>query len=197
MKKTILFAVIIIFLALIIPGTPVFADIGMGGRIDAGLDLFAFPASEPSIDDEMSVMPVIPLIDAGFYGQFNLGMVNFGLGFRAFSLIIFNVFSPSIYAELNLWRFSLNAQITGGALYIFPLYLVAGPYFFPELSLWYTLNNRKNQLRIGVGTITLLSPWNVNQEYIEDSYNYLRDFYNNMVFYLSFKIVFPSSWVEW
>ena len=191
MKKTILFVVIFCLFALIIPGTPVFADIGIGGRIDAGLDLFVFPGStETNTDDDMSVMPVIPLIDAGFYGQFNIGMLNLGLGFRAFSIIVFNVFSPSIYAEFNLWRFSLNAQITGGALYVFPLYLFAGPYFFPELSIWYTLNSHKNQMRLGVGAITLLSPWIVNLDYV-------RDFSNNVIFYAAFKIVFPSSWVKW
>ena len=189
MKKTIFLVVIFCLLALIIPGTPLFADFGMGGRIDVGLDLLVFP-SETSIDEQMSVRPVIPLIDAGFYGQFNVGMLNFGLGFRAFSIIVFNVFSPSLYAELNLWRFSLNAQITGGALYVFPLYLVAGPYFFPEVSLWYTLNSRKNQLRIGIGAITLLSPWIVNQEYIQE-------FYNNAVFYVALKIVFPNEWTTW
>jgi len=187
MKKTLLFIVIFCFFALVIPGTPLFADFGAGGRIDVGLDLFAFPDSEPPIDDDVSVMPVIPLIDAGFYGQFNLGIVNFGLGFRAFSIIIFNVFSPSIHAELNLWRLSINAQITGGLLYIFPIYLVAGPYFFPEVSLWYTLLNKKVQMRIGLGAITLMSPWNVSQEYIEE-------FYNKAVFYLGLKMVFPSSW---
>jgi len=191
MKKILLFAVIFCLFALVIPGTPLFADFGAGGRIDVGLDLFAFPSSEPYTDDgDVSVMPVIPLIDAGFYGQFNLGMLHFGMGFRGFSIIIFNVFSPSIYAEVNLWRFSLNAQITGGLLYIFPLYLVAGPYFIPEVSLWYTLNSRKIQLRIGVGAITLMSPWDVNQEYFED-------FYNKAVFYLGLKVVFPSSWVNW
>jgi len=189
-KRAILFAVIYCFFVLINPGTPLFADIGMGGRIDAGLDLFAFPTSETNIEDKVAVYPVIPLIDAGFYGQFNLGILNMGIGLRAFSFIIINVFSPSIYAELNLWRFSLNAQITGGALYMFPLYLVAGPYFIPELSLWFTIFNSKNQMRLGIGAITLLSPWVVKQEYFQD-------FYNNVVFYMAFKFVFPSNWITW
>ena len=191
MKKVILFVVFIGFFALVMPGTPLFADIGLGGRIDLGLDLFVLPVTETSVDDDISMFPIIPLLDMGFYGQSTFGGVSVGIGLRMFSLVYINVFTPSIYAEVNLWRFTLNAQLSGGALYLFPIYLITGPYFAPEISLWYTLNNnKKSQMRVGVGALTIMSPWNVNQEYI-------RDIANNAVFYLSFKIVFPSSWVTW
>jgi hypothetical protein len=191
MKKTILFVVIFSFFALVIPGTPLFVEIGLGGRIDAGLDLFIIHLSDTHMNDEVSISPIIPLLDAGFYGQYTFGMLNLGVGFRAFSLIVVNVFSPSIYVELNLWRLTLNAQLTGGALYVFPLYLIAGPYFIPEVSLWYTLNSsKKNQMRLGVGAITLMSPQTVNEEV-------MRDISNNVIFYIAFKAVFPSTWMKW
>jgi hypothetical protein len=196
MKKTILFTLFLGFFAVVIPGTSLFADIGLGSRFDVGLDLFAIPISEYYTDDtddndEVAIFPIIPLIDAGLYGQFTFGMLNMGIGLRAFSLIVINVFSPSIYAELNLWRLTLNAQITGGALYVFPLYLIAGPYFIPELSVWYTLNNSKrNQMRLGVGALSLISTQAINEEV-------LRDVSNNAIFYIAFKAVFPSNWMKW
>ncbi|MDR2575299.1 MAG: hypothetical protein LBC52_02530 [Treponema sp.] len=191
MKKTILFTLFLGLFAVVIPGTSLFADIGLGSRFDVGLDLFAIPTSEYTENDEVSIFPIIPLIDAGLYGQYTFGMLNMGIGLRAFSLIVLNVFSPSIYAELNLWRLTLNAQITGGALYVFPLYLIAGPYFIPELSVWYTLNKSKSsQMRLGVGALTLMSTQAINEEVI-------RDVSNNLIFYIAFKAVFPSNWMKW
>jgi len=197
MKKTILFVVFFSFFALIIPGTSLFADIGFGGRIDGGIDLLVFPGSASSTDDDqLSEMPIIPLLDLGFYGQFNFGMLSLGAGIRGASLIVVNLFWPSVYAELNLWRFTMNARIGGGALYLFPIVLYAGPYFIPELSLWYTIFTFKNtnKLQVGIGALTLLSPQNINQNLSQELF---RDFYNNVVFYTSFKISFNSSWKTW
>ena len=56
MKKTMLFAGIFCLFALVIPGPHLFADIGFGGRIDVGLDLFAVPASATTEEDGMSLI---------------------------------------------------------------------------------------------------------------------------------------------
>ena len=191
MKKAILFAVIYSFFTLVNSGTPLFADIDFGGRLDLGLDLFVLPASPTTENDGMAVMPLIPLIDAGFYGQFNFGIVNLGAGLRGASIVVINVFWPSLYAELNLWRFTLNAQIGGGVFYVFPVFLLAGPYFFPELSLWYTFYTlgNGNQLRLGIGAITLVSPQILNENIFLDVYN---NFHNNFLFYFGFKTAFNS-----
>jgi hypothetical protein len=197
MKKTILFIVFFSFLVLIIPGTALFADMNLGGRIDAGVDLLAilpYLAAASQDSDSISIMPVIPLVDLGFYGQFHAGVFNTGIGIRGFSLFYVNVFWPSLYAELNLWRFTLNAQIGGGALYLFPiyLYLMAGPYFVPELSMWFKITtfNKRDEFHIGMGAITLLSPQNVNKEVF-------RDFSNNAVLYIALKATFPYLWKKW
>jgi len=198
MKKTILFVVFFSFFALLIPGTHLFADIGMGGRIDGGIDLLIFPGSATSTGDEqLSEIPMIPLLSLGFYGQFNFGMLSLGAGIRGESLIVVNLFWPSVYAELNLWRFTLNARIGGGALYLFPIALYAGPYFIPELSLWFTIFDFKktNKLQLGFGALTLLSPHNVTESINEDLD--LREFNNNVVLNLSLKISFNSSWKTW
>jgi len=197
MKRNILFIVFLILFALVIPGTSLFADFGVGGRFDAGLDLFVFPNSSTTEDDGMTVMPIIPLLDMGFYGQFNLGMLNLGAGIRGFSIIVINVFYPSVYAELNLWRFTLNAQIGGGALYLFPIVLAVGPYFVPELSMWYTLTplNRNQGLRLGMGVLTLLSTQGLSKEQFNDYY--IQNFNNNVIFYFAFKATFRSPWKTW
>jgi hypothetical protein len=195
MKKFILFAAFFCFFVLVIPGTSLFADIGLGGRIDAGVDLFVLP-SLASEDEEISVMPVIPLIDAGAYGQFSFGMLNLGAGIRGFSLIYINVLMPSVYAELNIWRFSLNAQVGGGALYLFPIYLVAGPYFVPDLSMWFNIFSsvgKIEKLRIGIGAITLLSPQTIREEIFSD----LSKISNNVVFYIALKATFNYPWNKW
>jgi len=197
MKKTILFIAFFIFFAIVMPKTSLFADIGFGGRLDAGLNLFALPNSLAPADDEITddgirITPIIPLIDAGIYGQFNFGMLGLGAGIRGFSIIVYNVFWPSVYAELNIWRFTLNARIGGGVLYLFPIFLVSAPYFIPELSLWFTLATIKgSQLRLGLGAISLLSSQrNLNEELFRD----MQNFNNNMVGYLALKVSFYSPW---
>jgi len=201
MKKTLLFVVFFVFLALIIPGTRLFADISLGGRIDAGVDLFTyFPIGsiESSEDNNsMSMLPILPLFDLGAYGQFSTGFINLGVGIRGFSLIYINVFWPSFYAELNIWRFSLNAQLGGGAFYIFPIYLMTGPYFVPELSLWFKIItfNKADQMRVGVGAISLLSTNGFNKELFQDfSFHNLS---NRALFYVALKFTFPYPWMTW
>jgi hypothetical protein len=198
MKKTILFIVFFCFLALVIPGTALFADIGLGGRLEAGLDLFTyFPYMSSSEDAEISVLPVIPMLDLGAYGQFNMGVLNFGAGVRAFSVIFVNVFLPSVYAELNIWRFTFNAQVSGGAFYLFPIYIMAGPYFLPEISLWFTADtfNKTDKLRFGAGAVTLIGSKNVNNE-LFNRFS-AQAFYNYAVFYIAAKVTINSSWMTW
>jgi len=191
MKKTTLFIAFFCFFALIIPGTSVFADIGFGSKLDAGLDLFVLPASVTSEEDGLSIMPVIPLIDAGIFGQFNFGTVSLGAGVRGLSIIYINVFWPVIYAELNIWRFTMNAQVGGGVFYVFPIFLLAGPYIVPELSLWYTLKTfgKGDQLRLGIGSTTILSSQNLKEDLFREYYD---NFHNNFLFYLAFKASFNS-----
>jgi len=189
MKKTILFVAFFIY-TLVIPGVSLFADIGAGGQINAGVNMFVFPLLAQE-EEGIALMPVVPMIDMGFYGQFNLGIVNLGAGIRGFSIIIVNVFFPSVYAEVNLWRFTLNAQVGGGAIYLFPIYMIAGPYFVPELSLWFTIAEfmKNSQVRVGFGALTLLSPETINQEVF-------RDFSNNVIYYLGVKAAFNFPWTK-
>jgi hypothetical protein len=201
MKKVLVFILFFSLFALVIPGTSLFADINMGSRIDMGLNLYTFlPLATPA-ENDLTVLPVIPLFDFGFYGQFSTGILNVGIGIRDFSLIYINLFLPSVYAELNLWRVTVNAQLGGGALYLFPIYLITGPYFVPELSLWFNLSSfgkAESKLRLGLGAISLLSPYNIEilKDELIDNFT-LENFTNNVIFYLGFKISFNNPWVTW
>jgi hypothetical protein len=146
-------------------------------------------------DDEFAIMPVIPLIDMGFYGQFSLGTVKLGAGIRGFSIILINVFWPSVYAELNMWRFTVSAQLGGGLFYLFPIFVFPAPYFLPELSLWYTVSKfgKNDQLRIGAGVMTLFSPESDKKELFRD----FSTFSQNTVFYVAIKVSFFFPVMTW
>jgi hypothetical protein len=197
MKKTIFFILVFCFLALIIPGSPLFADTGLGGRFDAGLNFVALlplMTANSQTNDSISLLPVIPLNDLAFYVKFNTGIFNTGIGLRGLSFLYINVFWPSLYAELNLWRFSLDAQIGGGALYVFPIFFLTGPYFVPELSLWFNFitYNRADRLSVGFGSLAIVSPDTAKNKSDYDSY--VRYFTNNAVVYLAIKATFDYRW---
>ena len=202
MKKNILFIVFFCFLALVIPGSSLFADIGLTGRIDAGMDVFAYLPLMENIaqtedGDALYALPVIPLLDFGYYGQFSAGLINMGAGIRHFSLVLLNVFWPSVYTEVNLWRFTLHAELGGGGFYLFPIYVIMGPYFVPELSMWFRITkpNQMDHIRIGVGTVTVMSPRGFNKDLFQNfSFQSLSQ---NALFYLSAKFVFHQPWMMW
>jgi hypothetical protein len=132
------------------------------GRVDLGLSGFLIPVNI-FVDDigtagtDSSSGIILPLIDAGFYGQMNVGQnLRFGIGFRALSIILTTITWPTAYAEVDLWRFSFNARVGGGffvALAGFYPIFVLGDYLIPEASLWFRLPSS----RIGVGTLTILN----------------------------------------
>jgi len=204
MKKTIPFIMFFCFLALVIPGPSLFADMSLEGRIDAGVDLVALlpymtTTSQDDDPNSLSMMPIIPLVDLGFYTQFSAGKFNTGIGLRGassfyISAFLLSAFWPSLYAEFNIWRFSFNARIGGGALYVFPIVLLTGPYFIPELSMWFNITtfNKADQFKIGIGTIALVYP-QTSQHYD----NYFQDFSNNIIFYVGVKGTFNYPWKKW
>ena len=199
MKKVIVFTVFFSLFVLVMPGTSLFADFSLGGRVDTGVDLFTYIPLATPVDNDITVLPVLPLFDVGFYGQVNTGFLNTGVGIRGFSLFYVNVFLPTVYAEVNLWHLTLNAQVGGGALYLFPIYMITGPYFVPEVSAWFNLtNSQTSKMQIGVGAMTLLSPQNIDVLKDELIQNFtLENFTNNVVFYVSFKFVSYTPWVTW
>jgi hypothetical protein len=134
------------------------------GRIDIGVDGFLIFADsigtvESDVDLPMRSGFVLPLLDLGFYGQLNAGKnLHFGGGLRGFSLIVATAFMPTVYTELDLWRFTLAAQVGGGffvGLAGFSSFFLLGDIMLPELSLWVKLGKTRTQ-RVGVGAFTAL-----------------------------------------
>jgi hypothetical protein len=134
------------------------------GRIDIGVDGFMIFLDNPETIETDTDVPlrtgfVLPLLDLGFYGQLNVGNnLHFGGGLRGFSLIVATAFMPTVYTELDLWRFTLGAQVGGGffvGLAGFTSFFLLGDVVIPELSLWLKLGKTRTQ-RVGVGAFTAL-----------------------------------------
>ena len=199
MKKVMLSIIFCGILFFVIPGESLFADISIGGRIDAGGNLFAFIFPEPITDDDGIDLPglVLPLLDMGFSTQLVVGPFHFGAGLRGLSIIYINLFWPSLYAELEISRFTLSAGFGGGAalLYMFPIFPIffSGPFIVPELSLWLTFN-KANRLKVGVGAMAVFSSLSEIGGITEEDF---RNFRNNVLFFIGVKGVINYPWIAW
>jgi hypothetical protein len=199
MKKIILVAAFCGALVLVIPGTSLYADIGLGGRGEIGLDIFTIPSFfDPAYTDggDMVIVPVIPVLDLGFYGDLALGPLHLSAGIRGVSFLFYiNLFWPSLQVELDLGKyFAVNARLGGGVFYFVPLYLFTAPLFAPEISFWFTPNSR-HQIRIGVGAISLVTSY--EDIYSEDMLDGFRGGDSVMVLYAAVKASYNYSWVVW
>jgi hypothetical protein len=194
MKKVLLITAFCGILGLVTPGTSLHADVGFGGRIDMGFDLLGVPAlfnaaSEAS-DGEMAVLPIIPVADAGFYGQFVAGPFRLGLGLRGFSAFFFiNLFWPTLQAEIDLGPYvTFNAKIGGGFFYLFPMWGFTLPIWAPELGIWLRLNkDNRNRYQLGLGGLFLATSSNNGTGldwFTFDNFN------NNLMIYFGFKASF-------
>ena len=186
MRKMLLVAAVFAVFVVVIPGPSLFADFGFRGRLDAGADLVLPFVFIPDSYEDSGILPVLPLFDLGFFGQLNLGIFHLGAGLRGTSFLVYlNLFWPSAYAELNLWRFTLNAQVGGGILYLFPIFFFSAPVLIPEASLWYAFDKNK-RFNIGAGVLSMLSPENINKKHFQNFDNYR----NNIAVYAGFKFSF-------
>jgi hypothetical protein len=155
-------------------------DIGLSGFL-----IFTGTTEAPIGAEGISSGMILPLIDAGFYGQMNIGKnLHFGLGFRAASLILATMTWPTVYAELDLWSFSLNARAGGGFFAglggLYPFFFM-GDYLIPEVSLWFKFAKS----RIGVGALSLLSASSLNTEFFQGfDMNPIKS--NNVLLYISY-----------
>lgn len=141
---------------------------------------------DDSVDGgDLSSGTFLPFIDVGFYGQLNLGKsLHLGMGFRVASVILATMTWPTVYAELDLWRFSLNARLGGGffaGLAGFYPFFLTGDALLPEVSLWFRFPNS----RFGVGALTFLSVSSLNATFFEDfSTNTIKS--GKVVLYISY-----------
>ena len=158
-------------------------DFGLSGfLLFAGTDEEPVEAAE---FDGLSSGTIMPLIDAGIYGQMNIGRsLHFGLGFRVASVVLATMTWPTVYTELDLWRFSLNLRVGGGfyaGLAGFYPFFLTGDSIIPEVSLWF----RFSKGRLGVGALSFLTSSSLNGEFFEDmSVNYIKN--HRVLMYISY-----------
>lgn len=149
-------ALIIVALALFLVSTPVFAQF----RADLGIDapfaqgLWADGNFTWGLIGNGDAIPFIPVPDVGLYFQVPLGFVRLGGGVRALPLFFINFAWPNVFAEINLGRIYIEAQLGGGAVAFYvpgaTPWVFTGPLFFPDLSVWVAPFSGK-RLRFGVG----------------------------------------------
>jgi hypothetical protein len=161
--------------------------LGGEGRIDIGVDgflIFSDTAETTAVDTDVPMRTgfVLPLLDLGFYGQLKVGNnLHFGGGLRGFSVILATAFMPTVYTELDLWRFTLGVQVGGGffvGLAGFSSFFLLGDIVIPELSLWLKLGKTRTH-RVGVGAFTALG--------ISKFSDMLPLIPQNILFYLSYR----------
>ncbi|PKL24655.1 MAG: hypothetical protein CVV47_09475 [Spirochaetae bacterium HGW-Spirochaetae-3] len=157
MKRMVL--VLLIIVAMV---APAFSQM----RIDIGADVprgigAAFNGSAEISQETVDFFNTyfIPFPEAAFYYQFDLDIVKLGIGARAYTFILETIIWPNAFAELNLGRVALEAQVGGGLFGLIGLYnsIEAGAYFFPDISIWYKLG-KKQSFRLGLGAMGLYMP---------------------------------------
>lgn len=104
--------------------------------------------------------PFIPIPDAGAYFVKTDGAWTYGIGARAFTMIVATIAWPNAFVEFNSDRLAIEAQVGGGA---FAFLSVAGSnggfgkVAIPDVSAWYKIGKNRN-FRLGGGLIGLYLP---------------------------------------
>jgi hypothetical protein len=177
MRKSTVLLVLVATLAM-----PAFAEwrLDLGVIVPRGAGISIGGETESIDGMDVANWPFIPLPEAGIYYEEEVGSLKFGLGARAFTLILATILWPNAYVEMNVDRLAIQAQIGGGA---FGLLTVSGAdstfgnVFIPDISAWYKLGKNRN-LRLGGGIIGVYLP-----ELMGDGLPFL--------FYLGGKVAIP------
>ena len=155
MRKIIIIAALAAVLAL-----PAMADwrLDIGAVVPRGVGL----SSGGSMNTNLDIFNkyIIPLPEAGIYYKGDIGMLQLGIGARAFTFILETIAWPNAYAELNVGPLAVEAQFGGGAFALFgvtPATSGAGKVFIPDVSAWIKLG-KNGTFRLGVGAIGLYIP---------------------------------------
>jgi hypothetical protein len=134
-------------------------------RLDIGIDVpkgigNVLPSGVDASVSDFLASAFIPFPEAAIYYQWDLGMLKFGAGVRAYTVILASVAWPNAFAELDVGPLAVEAQIGGG---IFAYYAIAsggietGKVFFPDLSAWYAFG-QKRIFRLGCGAMGIFLP---------------------------------------
>jgi hypothetical protein len=114
------------------------------------------------VNDVISSQLWLMIPEIGAYYEFNLEPLplRFGVGVRALTAIVATVGYPNAFAELELGPVEIMAQVGGLAFGYYVLNTFGGDFgavFFPDLSAWLALGQKKS-FRIGGGMTMLYAP---------------------------------------
>ncbi|MBN2532003.1 MAG: hypothetical protein JXB88_03880 [Spirochaetales bacterium] len=115
---------IIISLIFLILSMSTYADF----QFDVGLTVPAYIGittdSGEGIGEMMKYLFIIP--DLQLHYIFDLGIIKFGAGIRAYTLVVESILMPSLIGEVNLYPFVISASLFGGGYLFFGLLTQAG-----------------------------------------------------------------------
>jgi hypothetical protein len=98
---------------------------------------------------------VLPLLTLGLYGHVDFGPVHLGTGLQGYSVILGGILYPAVYAEVDIWKFTLNTTVGGYGFFVqaglMPLFFLRH-YIVPDVSVWF----RHKSFKFGVGATTLM-----------------------------------------
>jgi hypothetical protein len=150
MNKKVLFLALILCLA--------FAGSAQAQQVQFRLDPlvsvpFMLGAKDATSGTDLSffVDYVIPFPELGVYAQFDFDMIKFGVGIRAFTLILVSLITPDVYVEFHLDPIVLRASVAGGFGAIFgmiPFTTFSGPIIVPDINVSFKLGEI---FRVGAG----------------------------------------------
>lgn len=164
MKKTLVAFLLVAVLAVPSAFAQFRADIGINAPFLVGIEVVN-EAGEP---EPYQIPAFLPIPYAQIAYNFNLGMVNLGLGLKAYTAIIASMLYPVAYAEIDVDPIVISATL-GGGFYAFLVLTEStadfAPLLIPDLSVHFKLGK---SFRLGLGALTFY-----NSEIEQDIFPYL------------------------
>jgi hypothetical protein len=160
MRKLTVFFLACAIALVAIPSASSQMRLDIGVMVPRGAGITIGGATSTTLGSDVGNWPFIPIPEAGLYYQGDLGFLKLGIGARAFSFILESIVWPNAYAELDLGRVAIEAQVGGGAFLMFGLVNpdpTFGNVVIPDLSAWLKLG-KKGVFRLGGGVIGLWVP---------------------------------------
>jgi hypothetical protein len=142
-----------------IPSASSQARLDIGAIAPKGTEIGFGDVESTNTEGFLEEWPLLPLPEADLYYQGALGHLKFGIGARAFSIVVESMAWPDAYAEFDLGRVAIEVQVGGGAFVMLGLLTKSafGQVFIPDLSAWLKVG-RSGVFRLGVGATGLYVP---------------------------------------
>lgn len=158
MKKVLLCMILIV--AISVPAA--FSQFRLELGVNAPVGVGYVSGSGGGASDLVSTLEesgIIPIPNLALMLQANLGLLKFGVGVKAQSLIVYSMAYPVAQLEVALGPLAIDASLGG---YYFGYYAIGNEYgleqldvLVPDLSVWLGLG-KKHTFRLGAGAIGVI-----------------------------------------